>query len=180
LVLAMQAGDDDPNHALLRLVAHYRTANIELFESQLPGGYGIAWNRQLRRLSGRITYQARLIELSLYHFRTYGYADAVATLEHEMLHLYLHVLGQPSGHSRLFKELAARLGIRVFHQNSYPRNRLPRHRHVYECPACSRMVFRRRLFRHRELACGVCCRERADGQFDRRFLLRYLHQVRMG
>ena len=40
---------------------------------------------------------------------------ARATLEHEMLHLYLHRLGKPSGHNNLFKQAAKLLDIRVFH-----------------------------------------------------------------
>ena len=93
---------DDVAAVLDQLYAHYEVANREKFDSLLPPDYQIQFNPLLRRLTGRITYGWRLIEISLYHFRTYGYADAVATLEHEMLHLYLHVLGQPSGHNQLF------------------------------------------------------------------------------
>ena len=65
-----------------------------------PTDYGIEFNPLLRRLTGRITYGWKLIEISLWHFREYGFADAVQTLEHEMLHLYLHVLGKPAGTTR--------------------------------------------------------------------------------
>ena len=159
-----------------RLEAHYRSANQLKFDNLLPR-YRIAFNPYLRRLTGRITYRQALIEISLYHFRQYGYADAVRTLEHEMLHLYLHALGKPSGHNALFKQLALGLGIRVFHDNAYPRNQSPRHRHIYECPACHRMVFRRRLQRH-QLACGVCCRLEAGGAWDDRFQLQLVSTVK--
>src|SRR6476620_6831313 len=94
----------DPLDAVLdRLRAHYQLANHSKFDGILPSNYTIEFNPFLRRLTGRITYAWKLIEISLYHYRQYGYEDAVATLEHEMLHLYLHCLGKPSGHNHLFK-----------------------------------------------------------------------------
>jgi predicted SprT family Zn-dependent metalloprotease len=164
--------------ALPRLHQHYATVNRDKFDEVLPAQYGIAFNPLLRRLTGRITYRARLIEIATFHFREYGYADAVQTLEHEMLHLYLHTLGKPSGHNALFKEAARALGIRVFHANAYPRNRAPRHRYVYECPACQRMVFRKRPQERHAIACGICCRARAGGAWDPRFALKLIQKVR--
>ncbi len=168
---------DDEAMALLR--RHYHHANATKFDDLLPATYRIAWNPLLRRLTGRITYGRRLIEIATFHYRRYGYADAVATLEHEMLHLYLHRLRLPSGHNRLFKREAKRLGIRVFHDNDYRRNTPPRDRYMYSCPACSRMVFRQRRVSHRRLACGTCCREHAGGAWDPRFQLAFVHKVRM-
>jgi predicted SprT family Zn-dependent metalloprotease len=167
--------DDAAALALLR--QHYETANRLKFDGSLPG-YEIALNPFLRRLTGRITYSARLIEISRYHLRHYGLDDAIATLEHEMLHLYLHVQRRPSGHNAQFKRLAGALGIRVFHSNAYPRNRSPRHRYVYECPACRRMVFRKRHRPAGTLACGLCCRTHAAGTFDPRFALELIELVR--
>lgn len=161
-----------------RLHQHYRQANAVKFDRRLPSDYRIAFNRGLRRLTGRITYGERLIEISHYHYRHYGYDDAVRTLEHEMLHLYLHLSGRPSGHNRLFKELAHDLGIRVFHDNPYPKNREPRHRWLFQCPACGRMVFRKRL--RTQLACGVCCRTLAGGAWETRFQLALVDKVRFG
>lgn len=171
--------EDDLAGVLAHLREHYQRANRSKFDGLLPSDYQIRFNRYLRRLTGRITYSMRLIEISLYHFRQYGYDDAVATLEHEMLHLYLHRLGKPSGHNNLFKQVAEALGIRVFHSNPYPRNAPPRHRWLFECPSCGRMVFRRRL--HGQLlACGVCCREHAQGAWDDRFRLELREKVRFG
>jgi predicted SprT family Zn-dependent metalloprotease len=165
--------------ALDRLRIHYRTANRAKFEDRLPADYRIEWNPHLRRLTGRITYSMRLIEISTFHYRSYGFTDALATLEHEMLHLYLHRLGLPSGHNQLFKREAARRGIRVFHSNHYKRNQQPRERYLYVCPACGRMVFRKRRQEGRALACGICCRERAEGHWDPRFALKLVDKVRM-
>jgi predicted SprT family Zn-dependent metalloprotease len=169
----------DPESALEHLRRHYQSANSAKFDSILPV-YGIALNPHLRRLTGRITYSERLIEISHFHLRHYGLDDAVATLEHEMLHLYLHTLRLPSGHNAYFKRYAAERAIRVFHSNPYPQNRLPRHRYVYECPACRRMVFRKRCRPPLTLACGVCCRNHARGAWDPRFALTLLHRVSFG
>jgi predicted SprT family Zn-dependent metalloprotease len=167
-----------PDAALPRLYEHYEQTNRDKFDRVLPSDYAIEFNPLLRRLTGRITYGWRLIEISLWHFREYGYDDAVQTLEHEMLHLYLHTLGKPSGHNELFKRAAEQLGIRVFHANPYPKNRAPRHRYVYECPACGRMVFRKRPQERHALACGVCCRTQANGAWDPRFTLRLIQKVK--
>ncbi len=166
------------DEALARLRDHYRIANETKFGGLLPDDYIIAWNPLLRRLTGRITYRTRLIEISTFHYREYGFRDAVATLEHEMLHLYLHRLRLPSGHNQRFKREAELRGIRVFHSNQYPRNQSPRDRYVYECPSCGRMVFRQRK-RNDPLACGICCRVFADGAFDVRFALKLVTKVRM-
>jgi predicted SprT family Zn-dependent metalloprotease len=165
--------------ALAQLAEHYRIVNQNKFDGVLPENYRIAFNLFLRRLTGRITYGERLIEISAFHFHHYGYEDAVQTLEHEMLHLYLHTLRRPSGHNALFKEMARALGIRVFHSNPYPKNQSPSHRYLYECPVCLRMVFRRRR-QERSLACGVCCRIEAGGAWDPRFQLRYIDKVSFG
>jgi predicted SprT family Zn-dependent metalloprotease len=167
--------DDD---ALAYLRDHYRHANRTKFEGLLPNDYRIRWNPLLRRLTGRITYRDRLIEISTFHYREYGLDDALATLEHEMLHLYLHRRGLPSGHNALFKREALARGIRVFHNNHYPRNQAPRDRYLYECPVCRRMVFRQRRRERNPLACGICCRSEADGAWDPRFALRLVAKVR--
>ena len=170
--------DADVEAALPALYQHYRRINREKFSSTLPSDYRIEFNPLLRRLTGRITYGWRLIEISTFHFRQYGLADAMQTLEHEMLHLHLHTLGRPSGHNALFKRAALALGIRVFHANAYPKNRAPRHRYVYECPACRRMVFRKRPQDRHAMACGVCCRMLAEGAWDARFALRFVEKVK--
>ncbi len=167
------------DEALRLLCAHYLIANREKFNGALPEDYRIRWNPNLRRLTGRITYGLRLIEISTYHYRTYGFADAVATLEHEMLHLFLHMHRVPSGHNRIFKREAAERGIRVFHNNDYKRNQPQRDRWLYVCNSCGRMVFRQRRQEGRLLACGLCCREFAEGRFDPRFVLALVQKVRM-
>ena len=167
------------DEALLRLRQHYHDANRIKFESLLPADYHIEWNPLLRRLTGRITYALRLIEISTFHYRRYGLPDGLATLEHEMLHLYLHCRGLQSGHNGHFKREAAARSIRVFHSNDYKRNQQPRDRYLYECPSCGRMVFRQRRRDGQTLACGICCRTLAEGAWDERFALVLVTKVRM-
>lgn len=157
---------------------HYQRVVTTKFESRIPRDFRIVFNPFLRRLTGRITYGQKLIEISRYHFTKYGMKDAIATLEHELLHLYLHKLGLPSGHNNHFKRLAAKKGIRVFHANPYPQNQPSPYRYLYECPECGRFVSRMRRARG-SLACGVCCRAHAGGAWDQRFLLNLLARVRM-
>jgi SprT-like protein len=165
---------------LRELREHYQLAVDRKFDGLIPRDYRIVFNPFLRRLTGRITYSMRLIEISQYHFAKYGMKDAIATLEHELLHLYLHVLGRPSGHTKSFKRLAAKKSIRVFHSNEYPENRKSPFRYLYECPSCGRMVSRqRRVNGGGGLACGICCRQHAAGVWDARYELRFLQRVRM-
>jgi SprT-like protein len=168
----------DTEEVLRRLSSDFQGINRDKFDGVLPGDYHIAFNPLLRRLTGRITYGMRLIEISWFHFREYGYEDARATLEHEMLHLYLHTLRRPSGHTALFKQLAAELDIRVFHANPYPRNRASRDRYLYRCPECERMVFRKRPVERHAVACGECCRTLAGGVWDKRFRLHFVEKIR--
>ncbi len=169
------------SYALLDPIAelrrHYSKVVQTKFDGVIPRDFRIVFNPFLRRLTGRITYGLRLIEISRYHFTKYGMKDAVATLEHELLHLYLHKLGQPSGHTKDFKRLAAKKGIRVFHANAYPRNRTSPFRWLYECPCCGRMVSRMR--RTAGLACGICCRAHSGGAWDARYELAFIGRVRM-
>ena len=169
-----------PLDPLSELRRHYQKVTLTKFDGVIPRDFRIVFNPFLRRLTGRITYGLRLIEISRYHYMKYGMKDAIATLEHEPLHLNLHTLGLPSGHNKDFKRLAAKKGIRVFHANAYPRNRSTPYRYLYECPGCGRMVSRmRRIAGPHGLACGICCRARAAGAWDPRFVLALVGKVRM-
>jgi predicted SprT family Zn-dependent metalloprotease len=165
---------------LEELREHYQRSVTEKFDGVIPRDFRIVFNPFLRRLTGRITYSLRLIEISLFHYDKYGIKDAVATLEHELLHLYLHKLGLPSGHGKEFKRMAAKKGIRVFHANPYPENTPSPFRYLYGCPRCKRMVSRRRPMKGaHNLACGICCREVTGGAWSSRFELKLIRRVRM-
>jgi predicted SprT family Zn-dependent metalloprotease len=159
------------------LEAHYQRVAHTKFDGVIPSDYRIVFNHALRRLTGRIDHQRRLIEISREHFLRHGLPDAVATLEHELLHLYLHRLGHRGGHRGAFRRLAVEKGIRVFHDHDYRKNQSSRYRYLYECARCKRLVSRHR--RRGGLACGVCCRARAAASWDARFELRLIGRVCM-
>jgi predicted SprT family Zn-dependent metalloprotease len=163
---------------LNELAAHYARVNREKFRSVLPD-VTITVNRRLRALTGRVLYDLRLIELSLYHLtQPYGRAQAFSTLEHEMLHLYLDTLGQPPGHTPTFKHLAKQLSIPLWHCFSYPRNRPSTTTYVYRCPCCGWTVRRsRRLSEIQRSACGPCCRAHNHGRFDPRFVVELIETI---
>ncbi len=171
--------DLSPDDIVLgRLREHYRQTIASKFDGILPRDFSLVFNPSLRRLTGRITYSQRLIEISRFHFERYGFEDAIATLEHELLHLYLHQMGRPSGHTTEFKAIAQQKGIRVYHENPYPKNRPSPFRYLYECPDCHRLVSRVKPTGSR-LACGICCRTHSDGIWDPRYELRLVAKVRM-
>lgn len=163
---------------LAELRAHYALINRVKFSGLLPEAT-ITVNPRLKAFTGRILYDLRRIELSLYHLmQPYGRAQAFQTLEHEMLHLYLDTLGQPAGHTPTFKRLAAELSIPIWHAFPYPRNRHPTTIHVYKCPSCNKHVVRtRRLSAIRRSACAHCCRLHNGGRFDPRFVMLYVETL---
>src|SRR5437016_10254203 len=71
----------DPTWAIETLYAHYNNVNREKFFAALPSDYTITFNPRLRRLTGRITYSSQLIEISSFHYFSYGFCDAKATIE---------------------------------------------------------------------------------------------------
>lgn len=154
---------------------HYAQANHHKFDGHVPR-VTLCVNPRLRALAGRVFYDERRIELSGYHLsQPYARQVAFKALEHEMLHLYLDTRGLPSGHTPLFKRLAAERGIPVWHALPYPRNRVVQTVHVYACPACGRRVNRcRRLSNTQRSACGDCCRVHNGGMFDARFVMRFV------
>jgi ribosomal protein L37AE/L43A len=157
---------------------HLTHANRHKFDGHVPR-VTLCVNPRLRALTGRVFYDEKRIELSGYHLsQPYARQVAFKTLEHEMLHLYLDNRGLPSGHTALFKRLAAERNIPVWHALPYPRNRTLQAQHVYACPACGRRVTRtRRLSNTQRSACGDCCRVHNGGAFDARFVMRFMKTV---
>jgi ribosomal protein L37AE/L43A len=90
-------------------------------------------------------------------------------LKHEMIHLWLFVLGRPYGHTMEFRQKARAIGQpRTRHGIALPE---PKTGWIYTCSACGREYPRRRRY-SRAVACGYCCKTRAGGNFDPRFKLR--------
>lgn len=167
------------------LLALYERLNARCFDATLPP-CRLRWSRQLTRAAGNINVRERLIKLSVpllcdaYARCGDGYevcgvpcetpdAALEEVLKHEMIHLWLHERGLPSGHTREFRCKARQLGQpKTRHGIVLP---APQSGWVYLCPACEARVHRRRRF-GRRVACARCCAAHNDGQFAARFQLR--------
>jgi hypothetical protein len=167
------------------LNALYDRLNAEFFDDILPPCQ-IKWSRQLTRAAGNIDVRNRVIKLSVpllveaYDGDSPGYEicgvrcetreqAAVEILKHEMIHLWLHEKGLPSGHTAAFRAKARSIGQpRTRHGIARP---APKSGWLYICPQCDVQVTRRRRF-GRPVACGHCCKKYCGGHFDARFQLK--------
>ena len=131
----------------------------------------VDWNPSLRSTAGYARYPSWQIELNPRLIAFDGQVQR--TLRHELAHLVAyHRAGRRriKPHGPEWRKACADLGIRdepAHHRLPLPRNRVERG-HSYQCPACSVVVKRVRLFK-RPTACLKCCNEHAGGSFDSRF-----------
>lgn len=149
----------------------------------------ITWSRQLTRAAGNIDVRGRVIKLSmpllLESYRTDGLftpefevcglkcetpeAALREILKHEMIHLWLHELGKPCGHTAEFRAKAKEVGQpRTRHGIALPRASAG---WVYVCSHCGQQILRQRRMA-RLAACGICCKKHNRGKFHERFLMR--------
>jgi predicted SprT family Zn-dependent metalloprotease len=90
-------------------------------------------------------------------------------IKHEMIHLWLHERGLPSGHTSEFRAKARQMGQpKTRHQIESPK---PRSGWEYSCSVCKSTFIRRKRF-GRPVACAACCKKFNRGKFDARFKLR--------
>ncbi len=167
------------------LDALYARINARFFGGELPLCQ-MKWSRQLTRAAGNIDVKGRVVKLSVPLL-----IDAFSTIEtsyeicgvmcdsreraleeilkHELIHLWLHECGLPSGHTREFRLQARRIGQpKTRHGIARP---LPKSGWVYSCPRCNAQIVRRRRFA-RLVACATCCKAHSGGAFDARFGLK--------
>lgn len=170
------------------LATLYDELNTTCFENELPPSQ-VQWSRQLTRTAGNIDVRRRVIKLSVPllvdayttnslfspEYLVCGVvcgssAEAVREiLKHEMIHLWLHVQGLPSGHTAAFRAKARAIGQpRTRHGIALP---TPRHGWLYTCPVCRNEFPRRRRY-GRSVACAECCNRFNGGEYHERFKLR--------
>jgi predicted SprT family Zn-dependent metalloprotease len=170
------------------LAAVYSQFNHQYFEATLPP-CRIEWSRRLTRAAGNIDVRRRHIKLSVpllvdaYRSTSlFGPEFAVCgvvcaspqraleeILKHEMIHLWLHVQGLPSGHTPEFRAKAKAIGQpKTRHGIALP---VPKSGWTYWCPMCRTEFTRRRRY-GRAVACAKCCKQWNKGQYDERFKLR--------
>lgn len=163
----------------------YAAINIRWFENELPI-CRIKWSRQLTRAAGNIDVQNRIIKLSIpllidaFDLNAQGFeicgvfCDSRQTaleeiLKHEMIHLWLHQQGLPSGHTARFRLKARQIGQpKTRHGIARPH---PKSGWIYSCKRCAAQITRRRRF-GRPVACAACCKTHNNGIFDARFRLK--------
>jgi hypothetical protein len=166
----------------------YDELNADCFDGVLPP-CRIQWSRQLTRTAGNIDVRRRLIKLSVPllqdAFRSeslFGVEHIVCgvvcsgpdeaareILKHEMIHLWLHEQGLPSGHTPAFRAKARSIGqSRTRHNIALPP---PRSGWIYACATCGDSFTRRRRY-GKPVACARCCKRFNGGQYHERYKLR--------
>lgn len=166
----------------------YDELNARYFGSILPP-CKIVWSRKLTRAAGNINVRDRIIKLSVPILCDAFQNDSLFPIEysvcgvlcaskedatreilkHEMIHLWLHVRGLPSGHTAQFRVKAHEIGQpKTRHQIALP---VPKNGWIYSCARCGREFSRRRRY-SRAVACAQCCNHFNSGKFDARFKLR--------
>lgn len=166
----------------------YGILNADCFEGALPA-CRIEWSRQLTRTAGNVDVRRRVIKLSVPLLQEAfltdslfgvehmvcgvlctGPDDAVREiLKHEMIHLWLHEQGLPSGHTAEFRAKAKSIGQpRTRHNITLPP---PRSGWIYACHTCGDSFTRRRRY-GKPVACARCCKRFNGGKYHERFKLR--------
>ncbi len=138
----------------------------------------VVWNRKMRTAAGRAFYQTGRIELNP-RLQALPAETRDGEIERTFLHELAHLVSfaraagkriQPHGPE--WKQACADVGIPGedrCHDLNFESRRQKR-KYAYECPACGTVVKRvRRL--QRRVACYDCCRSKAGGKFDGRFIL---------
>jgi hypothetical protein len=166
----------------------YDELNTLYFEGELPP-CRIQWSRRLTRAAGNINVREKVIKLSvpllvdayratnlfppeysICGVRCDNFQSATREiLKHEMIHLWLHVRGLPSGHTDEFRRKARQIGQpKTRHGIALP---APKSGWIYSCAHCGHEFSRRRRY-GRAVACAQCCNRYGNGKFDARFKLR--------
>lgn len=130
----------------------YNELNWQHFEGKLPG-CRLEISARLTRTAGKIWPRLRLMRLSRSYHELYGTAELANTILHEMIHLWLHEQGLPSGHTALFRQKLRQVGLddRLRALPVPPRP----FRYLYRCPTCRTEVQTRRKINS---SCGRCDR----------------------
>jgi predicted SprT family Zn-dependent metalloprotease len=131
-----------PDVAELQLL--FAQYNLMYFGGEIPS-HRIAYNARFANLAGRVTYKPPLIELSPKHLA--GKPEELReTLLHEMIHAWLHALGENPGHTAKFKKKMREIGLRsIYHDlgTATPLNESTK-RYILRCEKCTMEVLRKK------------------------------------
>lgn len=159
-----------------------RLANDRFAEylSMLPGPtpcHRVEFSRRITTSWALIYYRRRLVRLSPFLFllssdelkRGTHWRELDATLRHEAAHAWVYHQTGETGHSPLFHEALARLGV-VANGGCDLGPENAAFRYVYSCPGC-KGEWRRRVALKGNWSCGEC----SPGRFDPRYALALHH-----
>lgn len=176
------------SYSAAAILSLYAELNVTYFGGILPP-CDIRWSRRLTRAAGTIDVRKPEMTLSVpllveayaptslfppqYEVCGVHCDDGPTALreimKHEMIHLWLFVLGRPHGHTPEFRAKARSIGQpKTRHGIALPP---PKSGWIYVCPRCA-MEYPRRRRMSKPAACGACCKKHAGGRFDERFKLR--------
>ena len=142
---------DNPSAITSALVERlYDSLNWQHFGGALPA-CRLELSRRLVRTAGKVWPRLRLIRLSLPYHERYGLEELSNTLLHEMIHLWLHEQGLPSGHTDRFRQKLREVGL-PDRLRALPVPPRP-YRYLYHCPNCRQELKTRRKINS---SCGLC------------------------
>lgn len=166
---------------LLAAYDDFDRLNREHFEGLCPP-VRLTINPRLRSAAGRIVPARRTIELN-WHRLAQLPESRTETLFHEMIHLWLHTRGLPSGHTADFVAKMAERGHEAVRfgrgqgvngqRHDYPGST---RRVAYRCPGCQQEFEVRRRY-GRPMACARCLRAGLGTQLLVEIGVRYLPAV---
>jgi predicted SprT family Zn-dependent metalloprotease len=120
-------------------------------------------SNRMKRRAGQVNLSRWEMTISVPYHDRYGWdGELENTTKHEIIHLFLRQTRKPSGHNRLFKEIANRIDA-PYYSREMPQTSF---RYLFECPNCKREYKVRKWIGGR-YSCGKC----SNGRFDKRYIL---------
>jgi predicted SprT family Zn-dependent metalloprotease len=118
---------------------------------------------------GQCSYSQKRIALS----KALVELNCEAEVKDTVLHEIAHALTPNAGHGQEWKKVARSIGCSGERCYSISSVIMPKGKYKTMCPNCKkeRVCFRKPK---RGLACGNCCRQLNNGQYDQRFMLQIL------
>ena len=144
----------------------FETINEEYFFNHIPLPT-MRLSSRMTRCAGKVLFKPWEMVLSIPYHDHYGWDEELwDTVGHEMVHLYLWKLNRPTGHTKEFKAICARIGAMMW-AKPLPRASVC---YVYACQECTNRYYKCRRYR-RPTACGRCCRLHNEGRYSKKFEL---------
>jgi predicted SprT family Zn-dependent metalloprotease len=152
---------------LQRIAYIFDLVNRKHFEGIIPTPQ-FRISSRITQTAARVWYDEWAMEVSAPYHDHHGWHDElVCNVKHEVVHLYLHYIKRPSGHTREFTRLCTGIGGTRFCK-PMPRTR-PRYVYLMHCDHCKGRLTSGSWKTGR--ACGKCCEEFNGGKYSQEFVL---------